>query len=96
MPIYIQNVLGFRATVSGLSMAPMSVSWLLSAFILAKAIPKYGEKVVTGFSMLILLLSCLLLPALGLQSPLIIVITLFLVSSIFFINIELLIHFACC
>ena len=74
MPIYIQNVLGFRATVSGLSMAPMSVSWLLSAFILAKAIPKYGEKVVTGFSMFILLLSCLLLPALGLQSPLIIVI----------------------
>ncbi|MDD4262233.1 MAG: MDR family MFS transporter [Syntrophaceticus schinkii] len=74
MPIYIQNVLGFRETVSGLSMAPMSVSWLLSAFILAKAIPKYGEKVVTGFSMFILLLSCLLLPALGLQSPLIIVI----------------------
>jgi EmrB/QacA subfamily drug resistance transporter len=74
MPIYIQNILGFRATVSGLSMAPMSVSWLLSAFILAKAIPKYGEKVVTGFSMFILLLSCLLLPALGLQSPLIIVI----------------------
>lgn len=74
MPIYIQNVLGFRATISGLSMAPMSVSWLLSSVILAKAIPKYGEQVVTGSSMFILLIGCLILPALGLQSPLIIVI----------------------
>ena len=48
LPIYIQNILGYRPTVSGLSMAPMSVSWLISSVILAKAIPKYGEKVVIG------------------------------------------------
>ena len=39
MPIYMQNVLGYGAMISGLSMAPMSVAWLLSSFILAKAIP---------------------------------------------------------
>ena len=74
IPIFIQNVLGFGATVSGLSMAPMSVSWLLSSVILAKAIPKYGERVVTFISMFVLLLSCLLLPSFELQSPLVIVI----------------------
>ncbi|MGB4503504.1 MAG: MDR family MFS transporter [Syntrophaceticus sp.] len=74
MPIYIQNVLGYRATISGLSMAPMSISWLISSVILAKAIPKYGEQIVTGSSMFILFLSCLLLLTLGLESPLIIVI----------------------
>lgn len=74
MPIFIQNVLGFGATVSGLSMAPMSVSWLISTVILSKAIPKYGERVVTVVAMLVILLSCLLLPAFSLQSSLVIVI----------------------
>lgn len=75
MPIYIQNVLGYGATLSGLSMAPMSISWLLSSVILGKAIPKYGERVVIGFSALILAVSCALLPTLGVQSSLFMVIT---------------------
>ncbi len=74
MPIYIQSVLGFGATISGLSMAPMSVSWLLSSVILSKAIPKYGERIVIGSSACILLLSSMLLPTLNVQSPLILVI----------------------
>ena len=74
LPIYIQNVLGFRATISGLSMAPMSVSWLISSVIIAKALPKYGERVVIGFSIFVLFLSCLLLLPLGMGSSLITVI----------------------
>lgn len=74
IPIYIQNILGFSATISGVSMAPMSVSWLLSSVFLGKAIPKYGEKAVIGFSTAILLLSSLLLPTLGVKSPLTMVI----------------------
>ncbi len=74
MPIYIQNVLGFGATISGLSMAPMSVAWLLSSVILAKAIPKYGERLVTVMSAVIVLLSCALLLLLNTQSSLISVI----------------------
>lgn len=74
MPIYIQNVLGFSAMISGLSMAPLSLAWVMSSVILAKTIPRYGERVVIGLSTLILLLSCALLPTLGLKSPLYLVI----------------------
>lgn len=74
MPIYIQNVLGFGATISGLSLAPMSVAWVLSSVILAKAIPKYGERLVTVLSTLVILLSCGLLLLLGIKSSLLSVI----------------------
>lgn len=74
LPIYIQNVLGFSATISGLSMAPMSIAWLISSVILGKSIPKNGERVVTLFSMCILLVSCILLPTLGIEAPLLLVI----------------------
>ncbi|MGE5633433.1 MAG: MDR family MFS transporter [Caulobacteraceae bacterium] len=74
MPIYIQNILGFGATISGLSLAPMSVAWLLSSVILAKAIPKYGERLVIALSSLILLISCAFLLLLGVKSSLISVI----------------------
>lgn len=72
--IYMQNVLGFNPTISGLAMAPMSVAWLLSSVILGKSIPKYGERVVTTFATLILLFSCALLLTLKVNSPLILVI----------------------
>lgn len=74
LPIYMQNVLGFSATISGVSMAPMSLSWLLTSVILAKALLKQGEKVVIAFSTFILLLSCILLLTLKVNSSLILVI----------------------
>lgn len=74
MPIYMQNVLGFGATISGVSMAPMSVAWLMSAVILGKAIPKYGERAVIALSSTILVISCALLPTLTVSSPLLLVI----------------------
>lgn len=74
MPIYLQNVLGFNATISGLSMAPMSVAWLTAAFVLSNAIMKYGEGNVIIMSSAILLISTLLLPTLTISSPLILVI----------------------
>ncbi|MGL5617285.1 MAG: MDR family MFS transporter [Sarcina sp.] len=44
LPIYTQNVLGFDPLISGLFLAPISISWFLSSFVLAKTIPKYGDK----------------------------------------------------
>lgn len=70
MPFYMQNVLGFGATVSGVSMAPMSIAWLLSSVILGKAIIKYGERVIIGVSSLILVVGSLLLTTLTVNSPL--------------------------
>ncbi|ERI93778.1 transporter, major facilitator family protein [Clostridiales bacterium oral taxon 876 str. F0540] len=73
MPLYIQNILGFSPTISGLAMAPMSLAWTLSAVLLSKAIPKYGERVVTALSALITLISCVLLVTLNLNSSIILV-----------------------
>jgi EmrB/QacA subfamily drug resistance transporter len=74
MPIYIQNVLGFSATISGLAMAPMSVAWLTSSVVLGKAIPRYGERAITILSTGILILSSILLTTLTPGSPIILVI----------------------
>lgn len=74
MPLYMQNVLGFSPTVSGLSMAPMSVAWTLSAVLLSKAIPKYGERAVIGLSTLVTLLSCVLLATLQVNSSIMLVV----------------------
>jgi EmrB/QacA subfamily drug resistance transporter len=70
LPIYIQNVLGFNATISGLALAPMSIAWLISSVILGKFIVRFGGKAFTLLSSTVLLISTLLLPTLGLNSSL--------------------------
>lgn len=73
LPIYMQNVLGFNAKVSGLALAPMSASWLIASVILGRYIVKYGAKTVIIVSNVILLISTVLLPTLGINSPLLLV-----------------------
>lgn len=73
LPIYIQNVLGFSAKVSGLALAPMTVAWLIASVILGKCIVKYGAKVVILISNVILLISTMLLPTVGINSSLLVV-----------------------
>ena len=84
IPIYIQSVLGLSATVSGLSLAPMSITWLVSSVLLSKAIPRYGERVVVAASSLILVLSGLLLPALNGNASLAVVIVYSTIAGIGF------------
>lgn len=74
LPVYIQNVLGFNATISGLSLASMSISWLLSSFVLSKTMEKYGEKTVVFISTIIILISTILFYTLGVNSSLILVV----------------------
>ncbi len=74
MPLYMQNILGYSPTISGLSMAPMSIAWTISAVILGKAIPKYGEKAVIALSTLITLVSCVFLVTLPIDASIISVI----------------------
>lgn len=73
LPIYIQNILGFDAKISGLALAPMSVAWLMASVILGKCIVKYGGKVVVLISNVIVLISTILLPTLDINSSLILV-----------------------
>jgi EmrB/QacA subfamily drug resistance transporter len=69
LPIYLQNILGYRPTISGLAMMPMSLSWLIVSFVLGKFYIKYGGKTVTLVSNVILLISTLFLSTLGINSP---------------------------
>ncbi|MFL0196573.1 MDR family MFS transporter [Clostridium sp. WILCCON 0269] len=72
--LYMQNVLGFGATISGLCMAPMSLAWLMSSIFLGKYITKYSKKNIVLVSSFIVLLGSVLLPALNMNSSLILVI----------------------
>ena len=73
LTIYMQNVLGFNAKVSGLALAPMSVSWLIASVVLGKCIGKYGGKAVIIISNVILVISTILLPTLTINSSILLV-----------------------
>lgn len=74
LPLYIQNVLGFSATISGLVLAPMSVFWLISSIIGGKLFLQHGGKKVILFSHVILLAGVALLPTLNTNSSLLLII----------------------
>ncbi len=84
LPIYIQNILGFSAKISGLALAPMSVAWLIASVILGKCIVKCGEKIVILVSNAILLMSAILLPTLDINSPLLLVLIYVFIMGIGF------------
>jgi EmrB/QacA subfamily drug resistance transporter len=75
MPIYIQNILGFDAKISGLALAPMSIAWLIASVVLGRCIVRYGGKAVVLISNIIVLISTILLPTLGINSSLVLVLT---------------------
>jgi EmrB/QacA subfamily drug resistance transporter len=68
MAIYIQNVLEYNATVSGLIMAPMSITWFLAAFFIGDKIVKYGEKSIIVFSGIPITIGTLFIFMLGVNS----------------------------
>lgn len=73
IPLYLQNILGYRPTISGLSMLPMSLAWLIVSFILGKLLIKYGGKAVTVTANAVILTGTLLLTSLGIASPILLV-----------------------
>ena len=84
LPIYLQNILGYRPTLSGLAMLPMSLSWLLVSFNLGKLLIKYGGKAVTLTSTVFILISSLLLYTLGINTPILLVLLFIFVIGIGF------------
>lgn len=70
IPLYIQNVLGFSATIAGISMAPISICWLISSMLSGKAVIKYGERAVTATSIILLIIGNVLLTKLNIASSL--------------------------
>ncbi len=74
MPIYTQNVLGYSPLLSGLFLAPVSISWFLTSFILSRTLPKYGEKIVMTVAIIILIVANIIVNLLGINSNIIILI----------------------
>lgn len=70
LPVYLQNILGYNPTLSGLIIAPMTVSWLISSFLLGKCITKLGGKTILIFSNMTMFISLVLLSFLNTQSSL--------------------------
>lgn len=73
IPLYLQTVLGYRPTISGLAMLPMSISWLIISIILGKIMVKYGGKTVVVAANAVILISTLLLATLGIATPVLLV-----------------------
>lgn len=84
MPIYTQGVLGYGATISGLSMAPMSAAWITSSIILSRTIPKYGEKKVITAALAVLILSNALLWMLAVNSSIFFLVGIIFISGLGF------------
>lgn len=84
MPIYLQNIQGYRPTVAGLAMLPMSLSWIIVSFVLGKFLVKYGGKAVTLTSNAVLIISTLLLSTLGIDSPILLVLAYIFIIGIGF------------
>ena len=74
LPIYLQNVLSLSATLSGLTLAPMSAAWLLSSVFLGKQIERLGGKVVILISILFIAAGSALLTSLTVLTPVVLVI----------------------
>ncbi len=84
LPIYIQNVLGFSAKMSGLVLAPMSVAWLIASVILGKCIIKYGAKTAILISNAILLIGTILMPTLRIDSSLFVILLYVIIMGVGF------------
>ena len=70
LPIYIQNVLGYSPKISGLSLAPMSISWILASFALGKGMKKFGARKMVLISNTVLFVGVLFLFQLHVSSAL--------------------------
>ncbi|GAA0126222.1 MDR family MFS transporter [Clostridium senegalense] len=73
-PLYTQNVLGYTPTIAGVTMAPMSIAWLLSSFILSKTLSKYGEKIVVIVAIMLLTIGSVILKLVGVSTPIVLLI----------------------
>lgn len=69
LPIYTQDVLGYNPLISGLFLAPISFTWFLSSFVLAKTIPKYGDKKNIIVATIIIILGLIAVYFLNLSNP---------------------------
>lgn len=74
MPLYAQNVLGYSPIISGLFLAPISISWFTSSFVLSKALKKYDAKTLIIVSTIFICVATGIISLLGVNTPIIVLI----------------------
>lgn len=81
MPLYTQNVLGYSPIISGLFLAPISISWFTSSFILSKVLRKYDAKFAIIVSSICVVVAMIIISLLGINTPIIIlIISMFIIG----------------
>lgn len=68
IPMWVQGVLGYGATISGFMIAPMSITWMIGSFICGKLMMKQSSRGIILFGMVMLVASKLWLIFLGMSS----------------------------
>jgi EmrB/QacA subfamily drug resistance transporter len=81
LPIYLQNVLGNSATVSGLVILAQSVSWCAVSLLMGKVLMVHGPKPILVVANGILAVSCAALVSLGVQTPIVLTMVFLFVSG---------------
>ncbi|MGL5069427.1 MAG: MFS transporter [Sarcina sp.] len=81
LPLYTQNVLGYNPIISGLFLAPISISWFTSSFILAKSLKKYDAKIAIIISTILICIAMAMVAFLNISTPIIVlVIAMFIIG----------------
>lgn len=70
LPLHIQSIMGYSATVAGLSLIGTSAAWFLSSVSLARLMKKFEAKYIVMTASAILIFSCCLINSLHINSPL--------------------------
>lgn len=70
LPLHIQSIMGYSATIAGISLIGTSIAWFMSSIFIAKLMKKYPTNIIVMFSSLILIFSSWLLTQLTIDTPL--------------------------
>jgi EmrB/QacA subfamily drug resistance transporter len=69
LPLWIQDVLGYRATSSGLTLIPSSIAWPIAATVCARLLTRTTPRVTAGIGAAAVLVGCLWLSTLTPGTP---------------------------
>ncbi len=69
MPMWMQGVLGVKAAMGGLALAPMSITWIGGSFLAGRFMEKHSTKQILQIGLVIILLGALLLVTLPITTP---------------------------
>lgn len=57
IPMWVQGVTGHGATISGLMLAPMSLTWMIGSFLGGRLLLKYGERLTVAIGTAVIFIS---------------------------------------